>query len=263
MPCFLLDMDGVLYHGDVVVSGAREFLDAISAYPHLFITNNSWRSPQEVVNRLKRIGLPVIGTEQVVTSAQVTASVLAAEKPNFRYFAVGGDGLHEALSKHGVVDENHADYVIIGEGPGLDFDSLTLGGNLVLAGAELICTNPDNSVDAIIDGQHRVLPGGGSLIAPFQVMTGHNARVMGKPYAPLYQAGLQRLGCLAENCIMVGDRPDTDIEGAARLGMRSLLVRTGRFPPLAVYPSLLSPPTWDVDNLLDWLRQYPGVLLDS
>lgn len=248
MTAFLLDMDGVLYRGDRVIDGAREFMAAIADRPHAFLTNNSSLTPATFRARLQRLGLLADPRAPLITSAIATAEHLHRTHPGFRYFAVGGHGLHAALHAVGKPSNERADYVVIGEGDGLDYQSLTRGGNLLLAGARLVATNPDANVD---DGS-RVLPGGGALAAPFEVMSGQKALVIGKPEPALYEAGMRALGVTPEDTIMVGDRPDTDIAGAARLGLRTLLVRTGRFRPGDTYPADLPPPTWDVNDLRDW-----------
>ncbi len=246
----LLDMDGVLYHGDHALPGAADFLDAIASIPHLFITNNPILPPAAVVARLQRLGLPAYDPADVLTSAQATARWLAREQPGFRYFAVGADGLHQALAEVGTADAARADFVVTGEGPGLDFASLTTGINLLIkGGARLVATNPDTTVDAMRDGEHLVLPGGGALVAPFAVASGQQPVVIGKPNPLLYEMALDRLGLVAGECLMIGDRPDTDIAGAARLGMHTALVRTGRFAPGAPWPDGLPVAEIDVADL--------------
>jgi HAD superfamily hydrolase (TIGR01450 family) len=248
----LLDMDGVLYHGDHLLPGALELLAAIAHRPHLFVTNNPVRTPQEVAQHLQGLGLPRPDPEHILTSAQATAHWLVRTKPGFRYFAVGAAGLHQELERVGTPDTRLSDFVVVGEGPGLDYAQLTIGINLILGhGARLVATNPDNTVDAVRDGRHLVLPGGGALVAPFAAATGVTPTVIGKPEPLLYQMALERLGCGAGECLMVGDRPDTDIAGAARLGMWTAMVRTGRFAPGAPWPDGLPRPDWDVESLVD------------
>ncbi len=257
MTAFLLDMDGVLHHGDKVLPDAVDFVGAVSYSKHLFITNNPIRSPLLVAERLSVLGFKGIMAEQILTSAQATAEWLKQQKTGFRYFAVGADGLHKALSEAGAEDRFHADYVVIGEGAGLDYESLTIGINLVLSkGATLVATNPDASVDAWRNGQHLVLPGGGSLVAPFEVATGHKAIIIGKPQPLLYQMAMERLGVEAEECIMIGDRPDTDIAGAAAMGMKTALVRTGRFLPGEPWPKGMEKPDWDVCSLSELMAEF-------
>ena len=245
-------MDGVLYHGDSVLQGATRFVSRIPSSRRLFVTNNPIRSPENVALKLSQLGFENIDESQVLTSAEATAKWLADRKPGFRYFAVGAEGLHEALAGPGIEDSAAADFVVVGEGPGIDFSSLTIGINLVIGkGAQLVSTNPDATVDATLEGQHVVVPGGGALVAPFEVATGRKAVVIGKPEPLLYEMAMQRLGAGPEDCIMIGDRPDTDILGARRLGMRTALVRTGRFPPGEPLSDGLAKPDWDVDTLTE------------
>ena len=246
----LLDMDGVLYHGHRPLPGAAEFLTGMAAIPHRFITNNPIRSPEQVAAALAAMGLPCVGAHTIITSAQATADWLARCKPGFRYFAVGAPGLHEALCQHGSEDSQQADFVVIGEGAGLDYQQLTIGINLIVGrGARLIGTNSDHSVDTVIEGQRQILPGGGALLAPFAIAAGVSPTVIGKPQPLLYQMAMAQLNCNARQCLMIGDRPDTDIAGAAALGMRTALVRSGRFLPDEDWPPGLAKPDWDVNDL--------------
>lgn len=259
----LLDMDGVLYHGIHRLPFAAEFLAMIARVPHLFLTNNPVATPAQVAERLRSMGLGSPRPAQILTSGVATAHWLNAQCPGFRYFAVGAEGLDKELSRYGLADEQEPDYVVVGEGPGLDYASLTKGINLVLKqGAELISTNPDHLVDAHAEGQHQVLPGGGALVAAFEVACGVKARTIGKPQPLLFDMAMRLLGVSPAQCLMVGDRPDTDIAGAQRLGMQTAMVRTGRFSIKAAWPAQQPPADWDVAGLQQlaeaWGRAWPG-----
>lgn len=246
----LLDMDGVLYHGDKVIPEALAFMQAIAHLPHAFITNNPILPAKAVADRLMRLGFSRPDEKQIITSAEATALWLSQQKNNFRYYAVGAEGLHLALQQYGIEDHQQADFVVIGEGGGLDYEAITTGVNLIVKqGAVLVCTNPDHSVDAHVEGEHRILPGGGALVAPFAIAAEVEPLFIGKPHVLLYEIAMQRLGVTADQCLMVGDRPDTDIAGAAALGMQTALVRTGRFAPGAALPANLPQPDMDVDKL--------------
>ena len=256
----LIDMDGVLYHGTRVLPFAREFLNAIASVPHLFLTNNPIATSAQVAEKLEAMGLCSADSSRILTSGMATARWLANQLPGFRYFAVGAEGLDAELSRHGTADSEHADFVVVGEGVGLDYASLTTGINLILKnGARLVSTNPDQTVDAHVDGRHRILPGGGALVAPFETACGCKAVTIGKPEPLLYEQGMGQLGVSARRCLMVGDRPDTDINGAHRLGMQTALVRTGRFLPDERWPLQFDEPDWDVENLQELLRAWRKV----
>lgn len=245
-------MDGILYHGEKAIPEALQFMSEVRDMPHAFITNNPILPPARVADRLEQMGFARPAEQQIVTSAEATALWLAKEKPGFRYYAVGAEGLHLALQLHGHEDQTEAEFVIIGEGAGIDYETITIGINLILKrGARLVCTNPDQSVDANVDGHHQILPGGGALVAPFALATGKTPLFIGKPQPLLYEMAAERVGVTLEECLMVGDRPDTDIAGASRLGMKTVLVRSGRFAPGEAYPEELPKPDWDLDSLTE------------
>ena len=246
----LLDMDGVLFHGNQALEHAIDFMDSILHIPHCFITNNPILSPQQVADKLEYLGFHRPDSESIITSGEATALWLSEQKKSFHFYAVGAQGLFDALNKFGHFDQQYADYVVIGEGAGIDYKSLTTGINLIIKQkAKLVSTNPDTTVDGVIDGKHIVLPGGGSLVAPFIAATGQQPVTIGKPFPLLYEMAFKKLGVKALDCLMIGDRPDTDIKGAAKLGMKTALVRTGRFLPNDLLPVDCPVPDWDVLNL--------------
>jgi HAD superfamily hydrolase (TIGR01457 family) len=249
---FLIDMDGVVYHGNQAIPEAISFIESIQPYPYLFLTNNSSVTPEAVLRKLSKMGLPNCRLEHILTSAMATADYLQTLRPGFSYFAVGGPGLHASLEAHGTFDDVDPDYVVVGEGEGLDYNSLIVGINILLRRrAKLIGTNPDFSLDGTRAGQPVLLPGGGALIAPFQMATGIEPEFVGKPNSVIYQQALKRIGRRASEVIMIGDRPDTDIEGAARVGIRTILVCTGRFAWDEPYPVGLLRPDFTVRSLAD------------
>jgi len=252
----LLDMDGVLYRGSSPIEGAAEFLHAIGDRPFRFITNNPIATPEQVVSKMKAMGLGDFAADAVITSAQATARYLASEKADFRFYAIGELGLHTALSTVGVEDDQASDYVVVGEGAGLDYQTLSNAIALIQQGAVLISTNPDITVDGFMDGKPVVLPGGGALVAPMEKACGVKAITIGKPEPLLYQMALADLDVAADDCVMVGDRPDTDILGAQRLGLKTALVRTGRFSVDAPWPAEQAPPDWDVTDLKQLLAAW-------
>lgn len=261
----LLDMDGVLYQGDRVLPYAVEFIKALHPLPFAFITNNPILLPTDIAQKLQRLGFGKIDPRQIITSGIATAKYLASLKQSFTCYAIGAEGLHQALSQYGTVGMTQVDFVVVGEGEGIDFDSLTLAINLITQeGAKLISTNPDASVDATCNGKHCLHPGGGALVAPIAIATGQQPVTIGKPSPLLYEMALTHLGVPASDCLMVGDRPDTDILGAQQLGMMTALVRTGRFQPGDTLPLHIQPDI-DVNDLhtLQTLIPLPDMLPDT
>jgi len=250
----LMDMDGVLYHGPRALPYASRFVQQLKTIPLVFVTNNPILSAAQIHKKLQAMGFDTITPEQIITSAMATARWLQQQNEGksepISYFAVGASGLHHELQKVGHPDPYTAKYVIVGEGEGISFEQITCGINLIIKQhAILVGTNPDVSVDDYAGDQHRILPGGGALIAPFSAATGISPVFIGKPSPLLYQMALQQVGVAAADALMIGDRPDTDIHGAALLGMQTALVRTGRFLPGEKYSSELLASDYDCANL--------------
>jgi phosphoglycolate/pyridoxal phosphate phosphatase family enzyme len=230
---FLFDLDGVLYRGDEAIPSAAEVIAAMRSAGKgvAFVTNNASATPDDVVGRLERVGIGAQASE-VETSALTTAALLA-HRGTQHVVVIGEAGLLEALASAGVrathardvtdgPDAEVAEAVVVGLDRIADYAALRAACLQVDAGAPLVATNPDTSFPA--PGGHR-WPGAGALLAAIQATTGATAEVVGKPNAPIFEAALARAG--GGRPLMVGDRLDTDIEGAARLGWDSLLVLTG------------------------------------
>ena len=223
---FLFDLDGVLYRGGDPVPGAAESVTRLRSLRKrvVFVTNSSARSPRDVVAHLASVGV-LARPDEVETSALTTATVLA-ERGVTDAFVVGEAGLVEALTQAGIEvltgDPARVDVVVVGWDRGADYEKLRTASVLVQRGAGLIATNPDASFPAA-DGSR--WPGAGALLAAVETTTGMRGEVFGKPHAPMLVAALERAG--GGRPLLVGDRLDTDIAGAAALGWDSMLVLTG------------------------------------
>ena len=140
-------------------------------------------------------------------------------------FVIGQDGVREALAGAGLEilegEPETADLVVVGFDGGATYAKLKTACLLVQRGAKLVATNADGSYPAA-DG---LWPGAGALLSVITTTTGAEPEVIGKPFAPLFEAGLRRGG--GGRPLVVGDRLETDIEGAARLGWDTMLVLTG------------------------------------
>jgi HAD superfamily hydrolase (TIGR01457 family) len=223
---FLFDLDGVLYRGADPVPAAAGSLERLRSIGKriAFVTNNSGRTPEAVASRLRSVGVQA-RADEVETSGVTTAAVLAARGVRCA-FVVGETGLVEALTQAGVHvlvgQPERVDVVVVGWDRRADYAKLRTASVLVQQGAELVATNPDASFPAA-DGAR--WPGAGALLAAIETTTGVRGEVMGKPHAPILLAALERAG--GGRPLLIGDRLDTDIAGAAGLGWDSMLVLTG------------------------------------
>lgn len=222
---FIIDMDGVIYHGNRLLPGVADFLDWLekSEKKYLFLTNSSERTPKELHEKLKRLGINV-GEEHFYTSALATASFLSNQMPDGSAYIVGDAGLIHALYSVGYTVNNvNPDYVVVGETHSYNFEKIELAVNLVLKGAKLIGTNPDVS-GPIEDG---ITPSTKALIAPIEIAAGKKAYYVGKPNPLMMRIALKILGVRREETIVIGDRMDTDVRCGLESEIDTLLVLSG------------------------------------
>jgi glycerol 3-phosphatase-2 len=220
----LFDLDGVLYRGDEPVINAASTMTVLRERGArlAFLTNNSSRTPEQIARKLVAIGIQA-QADEIVTSALATADLL--EVRGGTAFVIGEDGIRRALSAVGVRildgEPERVDHVVVGVDFGVTYPKLARACELVERGASLVATNADGSFPV----PWALWPGAGALLAVITTTTGAEAEVVGKPFAPLFASAARRVG--ATRPLVIGDRLDSDIAGAARCGWDSLLVLTG------------------------------------
>jgi NagD protein len=223
---FMIDMDGVIYHGNQLLRGAAEFVDWLTRdrKRFLFLTNSSDRSPLELSQKLARLGIQV-APEHFYTSALATAGFLATQRPGGSVYTIGEPGLIQALYDAGFTMNNvNPDYVVVGEGRGYSLEALERAVNLVRGGARLIGTNPD--LNGPVEGGG-IVPACGSLVAPIELAANTKAYFVGKPNPLMMRHGLRRLNAKREDTAIVGDRMDTDIVAGVEAEIETILVLSG------------------------------------
>ncbi|MFI9233321.1 HAD-IIA family hydrolase [Streptomyces rimosus] len=224
----LLDLDGVVYAGGSAIEHAVASLGtARDAGMHLaYVTNNASRTPDAVADQLTGFGLPTAPTD-VITSAQAVARLIAGQVPEgARVLAIGGEGLRVALRERGLVPVESADddpaAVVQGFDPKLNWERLAEAAYAVQRGVPWFASN----TDLTIPKERGIAPGNGALVEVVRTATGGGRpQVAGKPETPMHRETVLRTG--AKRPLVVGDRLDTDIEGAYNGGVDSLLVLTG------------------------------------
>ena len=230
----LLDLDGVVYVGPDAVPGVPAALaSARSAGMRLgFVTNNASRTPEEVATHLCELGVPAAAAD-VITSAQAAATVVAQQwGSGARVLPVGGPGVAAALQAAGLTVVRSAEdapvAVVQGYGRSVGWSELAEAVVAVRRGARHVATN----ADATIPSPRGPLPGNGALVGVVSDVTGQQPLVTGKPDPAMHAECVRRTG--GRRPLVVGDRLDTDIEGARRAGAASLLVLSGVADPAAL-----------------------------
>ena len=224
--CFMLDMDGTFYLGNQILDGSLDFLDAVERTGRtvLFLTNNSSKSADTYVEKLKRMNVraPFLN---VLTSGQAAARYCLKHHAGQKAFLLGNHILAAEFEKFGVpVDNEHPDYVVIAFDTELDYAKMTAVCDAVRAGLPYIATHPDYNCPT----ETGFIPDIGAIIAFIKASTGREPDlIIGKPYGGIVQDALMVTGLQPEQLAMCGDRLYTDIATGVNFGMTSILVMSG------------------------------------
>ena len=223
----MLDLDGVVYVSGAAIDGVPDRLRRVreSGVHVAFVTNNASRTPEKVAATLVRLGVEADAAD-VVTSAQAAARVLRERfGTGARVLLLGGAGLEAALAAEDLVavrdPEDDVVAVASGYGPDVLWKDIMRAATLVKGGLPYVASNTDMSIPT----DYGLAPGHGLLVKTISDFAGVEPTVAGKPARPLLDETVRRVG--GERPLMVGDRLDTDIEGAHEAGVDSLLVMTG------------------------------------
>ena len=235
----IIDMDGVLWHGTEPQPGLCEFFEALRDLDIRFTlaTNNASQTQDQYVNKLAGMGVSV-SRDQILTSGMATALYLAEQTvpATTRIFVVGEDGACGPLREQGFTltglyelktaktpDAIGADIVVCGKDSTLTWDKLATATLNIRAGARFVGTNADTTLPT----EYGVTHGNGAILAALTAATGVSPMIVGKPEPIMYQQAMKLLGSDPAETIAIGDRLETDILGAVRTGIRSLMVLTG------------------------------------
>jgi glycerol-1-phosphatase len=226
--CVMLDLDGVVYLGERAIDGVAGWLEqARSAGMRVaFVTNNAARTPEQVSAHLNSLGVQSESAD-VVTSAQAAAAALVDLVPaGSAVLVVGGEGLESALVERGLQPVSSADdepaAVVQGFHPTVGWSLLAEGAYAVRRDIPWVVSNSDLTVPTA----RGIAPGNGTLVRAVSAASGREPTlVAGKPFRPLFDETLKRVG--ATHPLVVGDRLDTDIEGATNADTDALLVLSG------------------------------------
>jgi NagD protein len=222
---FLLDMDGVIYSGMELIPGADTFIATLikENIPFLFMTNNSQRTPRDVVNKLAALGIEA-PEHAVFTSAMATSWFLSRMKPHGGAYVLGEGGLLTSLHENGLslVTQN-PDFVVVGEGRNFTLEMVNNAVDMILDGAKLIATNLDPSPKK--KGWTNL--GIKAVVSMIEEATGRSAFSVGKPSPVMMRAARKKLGLATDETIIVGDTMDTDILGGIQMGYHTVLTLSG------------------------------------
>ena len=225
---FIIDMDGVLYQGQRLQVGAKEFVEELErcSFPYMMVTNNSTRTPQAYVGKLKTMGIEV-GEAHILTSAQATAAYLEKiAPPGGKIYVIGEEGLLAELVKSGyrIADSDwKVDFLVVGMDTHLTYEKLKMATLAIRSGAQFIACNPDKTFPSELG----IVPGNGAILAALEAATDIQPLIIGKPQPAIFQMAIERMGTSLETTAVLGDRLETDILGGLRAGLKTVLLLSG------------------------------------
>ena len=256
----IIDMDGVLWHGTQPMPGLTDFFQTLDdlQIPFILATNNASQTPEQYVSKLAKMGV-TITNKQILTSGTATALYLSKQvnPTETRVFVVGEDGATQPLIDHGFTltglyevnndsdaSKKGADIVVCGKDETLTWAKLATATLNIRAGAKFIGTNADTTLPT----EHGITHGNGAILAALEVATGVAPTIIGKPEPIIYQQALALLGVDPDKTVAIGDRLETDILGAVRTGIRSIMVLTGISTEADLKESAYQP-TWVMPDI--------------
>lgn len=257
----LLDLDGVVYAGPSAIPGSVEAIIRAGKQVQVgYLTNNASRTTEQVAEHLRELGLPA-EAQQVVSSPQAAVHILIERLPaGAAVLVIGGDGLREVVADAGFTLVESADdspaAVVQGFSPMLGWADLAEAA-FALRGTEVlwVATNMDWTIPVA----RGIAPGNGTLVSAVHTAAGRMPdAVAGKPEPALFELARERFG--SQQALMVGDRLDTDIAGAARAGMASGHVLTGIDRPKQLLAARVGErPDFIFSTLTELFELYPTV----
>jgi glycerol-1-phosphatase len=226
----VLDLDGCVWVGGVCTREAPAAISELrGAGKRLaFVTNNAKSSPEDFVRKLWSLGIQA-SLEEVVTSGAAVQYLLSGQAPRNAY-VIGSPALfrHVSDAGHRIVNgtdfAESAEVVVVGGHESFDYGQLRDATRAVLGGAEIVASDRDRS----FPGDDGAWPGTGSVLAALEYATGRAAQAVGKPHPEIFRAALDRFG--DGRTLVIGDRLDSDLAGAAAAGLDAAIVLTGVTP---------------------------------
>jgi 4-nitrophenyl phosphatase len=252
----VLDVDGTLIRGSEPIAGAIGAVEMIRerGLPVAFVSNNPIRTRKAYAERLVRHGFS-LASEELITAGTITAEYLAREHATDELYVIGEDGLEAQLYEAGLslTDEyDRADALVASIDREFSYDDLKHALWALADGTLFIGTDPDRTIPT----EDREVPGSGAIINAIAGVTGREPdAIMGKPAPSAVEAIERTLGAAPRDCLVVGDRLDTDIAMGQRAGMTTALVRTGVTDDRALADSEIDP-----DYVLDSIAEIGSIL---
>jgi HAD superfamily hydrolase (TIGR01458 family) len=250
---FLIDLDGVMYTGDHPIAGAKETIEFFRErnYAIRFVSNTTRKSRQSIAMRLANMGLD-ISENTIFTPARAAVTFMKKTGKRNCFLLVTNEAKEDFDPFCTSQPEENADFVVIGDaGERITYDSMTIAFRHLIEGAELIALEKDRYWMAA-DG---LSLSAGPFVAALEFATGKTATIVGKPSGDFFRLALNDMELQPGEVAMIGDDIRTDIGGAMNIGIRGILVRTGKFREENLQDKDVVP-----DQVIDSIRDLPSLI---
>jgi NagD protein len=256
---FIFDLDGTVYLSDNLIPGADRVIHQLreTGRKVVFLSNKPLQTRKDYAEKLTRLGIPT-QPEEVINSTLVMVNYLKKIKPQARLFVVGETPFIEELKREGFTiteDPKEIEYVVVAFDRTFDYHKLNISYQAIKLGAHFVATNPDRTCP--VEGGE--IPDCAGMIAAIEAVTQKKVEVIvGKPSPIMIQTVLEMMGLKPEDCILIGDRLETDIKMGKDAGIATGIVLTGvtdektlmQYKHTPDQPDFVFQSIADVENLL-------------
>jgi arabinose operon protein AraL len=253
---FIFDLDGTVYLSDRLIPGADEVIRRLKEKGSkvVYLSNKPVQAREDYAAKLTRLGIPT-RPEEVVNSTLVMTNTLKKQAPRARLFVVGELPFVEELKRAGFTiteEPKEIDYVVVAFDRTFDYRKLNIAFQAIKLGAHFVATNPDRTCP--VEGGE--IPDCAGMIAAIEAVTQKKVElIVGKPSPLIIQAALEAMGLKPGECILIGDRLETDIKMGKDSGIATGLVLTGvtteqTLKESSIQPDFVFRSIAEVENLL-------------
>lgn len=252
---FLIDIDGVLYHGDRMIEGACDAISYLdkNMFPYVLVTNTSRMPKQMLVRKLETFGFKV-DKRRLLTALSATIDYIKLQKDKAKCYLIAPDKIDSDFKAAGITTtrkEEPVDFVVLGYDTRTNFEILDSAFRLIKNGAELVAVHKDKD----FPGKPRRNIGLGAFVKGLEYSTDKEAIIIGKPSRNFFELGLKQISASAKETAIVGDSLTGDIIGAKNVGLKTIMVKTGVFNEKELSESKIKP-----DYLINSIRDLPNLL---
>jgi len=253
---FIFDLDGTVYRSEKLIPGSEGVIRLLreKGKKVIFLSNKPIQTREDYASKLTRLGIPT-QPDDVINSTLVMTHYLKKNAPHARLFVVGEAPFIEELKRAGftITDEpTEIEYVVVAFDRTFDYRKLNIAFQAIKLGAHFVATNPDRTCP--VEGGE--IPDCAAMIAAIEAVTGKKVEIIvGKPSPLMIQAALGVMGLKPEDCILIGDRLETDIKMGKESGIATGIVLTGvtdekTLKETSIHPDFIFETIADVQSLL-------------